>query len=98
MGFKVIATAFDGRVDTGYPYEHEALGPLGITIATVDADSDSSYVTQVRDADAIIVGGRVLSAEVIGQLERSKVNTNGGIGVDRVDLDAATAHDIVMTT
>jgi D-3-phosphoglycerate dehydrogenase len=97
MGYKVIATAFGGRVETGYPYEHEALGPLGITIATVDADSDSSYVAQVKDADAIIVGGRMLSAEVIGQLERCKVIANGGVGVDRVDLDAATAHGIVVT-
>jgi D-3-phosphoglycerate dehydrogenase / 2-oxoglutarate reductase len=97
MGYSVIATAFPGRVDNSYPYEHEALRPLGITVTTVDADSDSAYVAQIKDADAIIVGGRALNADIIRQLNACKVIANGGIGVDRVDLDAATAKGIVVT-
>ncbi|HYW88087.1 MAG TPA: C-terminal binding protein [Chloroflexota bacterium] len=97
MGYSVIATAFPGRVDNSYPYEHEALRPLGITVTTVDADSDSAYVAQIKDADAIIVGSRALNADIISQLNACKVIANGGIGVDRVDLDAATAKGIVVT-
>ena len=97
MTYSVVATAFPGRVEHTYPYEHEALRPLGITITTVDADSDSAYLAQIKQADAIMVGGRRLSADIIAQLERCKVIANGGIGVDRVDLDAATAKGIVVT-
>ena len=56
MAFKVVATPWGGRTDTDYPYEHEALRPLGITIAIARADSDAEYVAQVKDADAIMVG------------------------------------------
>jgi len=97
MAFKVVATPWGGRTDTDYPYEHEALRPLGITIATARADSDAEYVAQVKDADAIMVGGRTMGAEIINQLERCKVLANGGVGVDRVDLDAATARGILVT-
>jgi D-3-phosphoglycerate dehydrogenase len=97
MAWKVVATPFGGRIETEFPYEHEALRPLGITIATVDAQSDAAYVAKVKDADAIIVGGRALNADIITKLERCKVIANGGVGVDRVDLDAATARGIVVT-
>src|SRR5438128_94534 len=95
--FKVVATPFGRVIETDYPYEHEALRPLGITIATVVADSDAAYVARVKDADAIIAGGQTLSAGIISQLENCKVIASGGVGVDRVDLDAATAHGIVVT-
>src|SRR3979411_1740379 len=97
MAFKVFATPFGGRIETEFPYEHEALRPLGISIASAQADSDAAYVAQVKDADAIMVGGRMLSADIINQLEQCKVIANGGVGVDRVDLDAATAKGVVVT-
>jgi D-3-phosphoglycerate dehydrogenase len=97
MAFKVVATPFGNRVETAYQYEHEALRPLGITITTIQAASDGDYVAQVKDADAIMAGGRVLTADIISQLERCKVIANGGVGVDRVDVDAATARGIVVT-
>ncbi len=97
MAFKVVATPFGGRIETQFPYEHEALRPLGVTIQTAQAQTDEDYIAEVRDADAIMVGGRPLSPDIIGQLERCKVIANGGVGVDRVDLDAATAAGIVVT-
>src|SRR5687767_5124238 len=96
MPFKVVATPFGARIESDYPYEHEALRPLGITIATARATSDAEYVAEVRDADAVMVGGRFLTEAIISQLDQCKVIANGGVGVDRVDLDAATAKGIVV--
>ena len=62
MAFKVVATPFGRRSETEFLYEHEALRPLGITIATVEADSDADYIAQVKDADAIMAGGRMMTA------------------------------------
>jgi D-3-phosphoglycerate dehydrogenase len=97
MAFKVVATPFGRRTETDFPYEHEALKPLGVTIQTVSAESDDDYVAQVKDADAIIAGGRMLSAGIIGRLEKTKVIASGGVGVDRIDVDAATGKGIVVT-
>src|SRR5262249_27338344 len=65
MAFKVVATPFGGRTDTSYPYEHEGLKPLGITIETADVSSADAYLASIRDADAVIAGGRWLNGEVI---------------------------------
>lgn len=97
MAYKVVATPFGGRTDTTYPHEHQALRPLGITIETADVSSDEAYLASIRDADAVIAGGRMLSAEIIHRLERCKVIANGGVGVDRVDLEAASEKGIVVT-
>jgi D-3-phosphoglycerate dehydrogenase / 2-oxoglutarate reductase len=97
MAFKVVATPFGGRVETDYPYEHEALKPLGITVETIRAGGADEYLAQAKDADAIMAGGQWLTAEIIGKLERCKVISAGGIGVDRIDLDAATEKGIVVT-
>jgi D-3-phosphoglycerate dehydrogenase len=97
MSFKVVATPFGRNVEAAFPHESEALAPLGVTIEAVQAASDDDYVAMVRDADAIIAGGRMLSAEIIARLDKTKVIANGGVGVDRVDLDAATEKGIVVT-
>lgn len=98
MAFKVVATPFGGRAgDTSYPLESEGLKPLGITIETADTSSDAAYLASIRDADALIAGGKWLNGDVINQLEKCKVIANGGVGVDRIDLDAATERGIVVT-
>ena len=96
VSFKIVTTGFGGRpVDTRY--EDEALEPLGARVQVVEAATEDEYIEQIRDADAVIVGRFALNARVIGALERCRVIAAGGIGVDRIDLDAATAKGIVVT-
>ncbi len=96
MAFKVVTTGFLGRtVDTRY--ENEALEPLDTAVQVVDASSEDEYIAQVKDADAVIAGRFALNARVIGALENCKVIATAGVGVDRIDLDAATAKGIVVT-
>src|SRR5437763_11372804 len=78
MAFKVVATPFGGRTDTSYPLEHEGLKPLGVTIETADTSSDEAYLASIRDADAVIAGGKWLNGDVLNKLERCKVIANGG--------------------
>jgi D-3-phosphoglycerate dehydrogenase len=98
MPFRVVAkaTRFIGR-PTHFDYEQEALTPLGVTIEAFDAATEDEYIAKVRDADAIIAGGQALNARVLGALERAKIIAFGGIGVDSIDLDAATEKDILIT-
>jgi D-3-phosphoglycerate dehydrogenase len=96
MAFKVVATPFRRSAATGYPHEHEALRPLGIEITTVDAATDDEWIAQAKDADAVIVGGRRLSADIINRLEKCKVFASGAVGTDTIDLDAATEKGIVV--
>ena len=96
MAFKVVATPFRQRQSTGYPHEHEALRPLGIEITTVNAATDDEWIAQAKDADAVIVGGRRMTADLINRLEKCKVFASGAVGTDTIDLGAATEKGIVV--
>src|SRR5262245_9327606 len=96
MAFKVVATPFRRGQRTNYPHEHEALRPLGVEITTVEAATDEEWIAQAKDADAVIVGGRRLTADLIDRLERCRVFASGAVGTDTIDLDAATEKGIVV--
>lgn len=92
MTFKVALTNPRG---TSFDYEQEALTPIDAEIVPVYADNEDEYAAQIADADAVIAGLRVrLSANVISKLRNCKIIQATGIGVDRIDVDAATAAGI----
>ena len=54
-------------------------------------------VELIRDVDGAILGLDEVTAKVINAGERLKVLSRYGVGVDRVDLEAATAAGVVVT-
>ena len=89
MTFRVAATPPNPTY--AFEHEHEALDPLGAEIVPVRYETDAQYGEAVADADAIIIGrGVTVSAATIGRLRACKIIVNGGVGVDRIDVDAAT--------
>jgi D-3-phosphoglycerate dehydrogenase len=96
MSYTVAAT--NPRPGYDFAFEREALDPLDARIVPVTASNEQEYAAAVADADALIAGPRVrITAEVIQALRRCKIIANGGIGVDPVDVDAATARGIVVS-
>src|SRR5438105_4141226 len=96
MAFKVVATPFRRGAPYSYQHELESLAPLGIDVTVVEAESDQEWLAQAKDADAVIVGGRRLTGDLIRQLEKCKVFATGAVGVDTIDVDAATEKGIVI--
>jgi D-3-phosphoglycerate dehydrogenase len=63
----------------------------------VDVDGDAPLEDRIGDYDAIVVrSGTQLTAELIDRAERLKVIGRAGVGVDNVDVDAATRRGIVV--
>ena len=63
----------------------------------VDVDPDSDLAEIIGGYDAIVVrSGTRLSAELIERAERLKVIGRAGVGLDNVDVDAATRRGIVV--
>ncbi len=50
----------------------------------------------VADADAIIIRSDKVTAEVLDAAKQCKIVVRAGAGYDNVDLDAATAHNVVV--
>src|SRR5438093_13477613 len=75
----------------------EALGPLGAEIVEVEAKTEDDFVKAARDADALYAKGRRITKPIVDGLERCRVIALGTVGVDSVDVAAATARGIPVT-
>jgi D-3-phosphoglycerate dehydrogenase / 2-oxoglutarate reductase len=63
----------------------------------VDVDGDAELSERIGEYDAIVIrSGTQLTAELIERAERLKVIGRAGVGVDNVDVDAATRRGIVV--
>ena len=80
----------------GYAWEREALDPIGAEIVEAPAN-EAEFISAARTADAIYAKGMPISRAIIDALENCKVITLGSVGVDSVDVKAATARGIPVT-
>src|SRR3989440_7017177 len=80
----------------GYGCELEALDPIGAEIVEAPAN-EAEFIQAARSADAIYAKGLPISKKIIDSLENCKVITLGTVGVDSVDVKAATARGIPVT-
>jgi D-3-phosphoglycerate dehydrogenase len=77
--------------------EHRVLDPLGVELRAGQCRSEEEVIALAKDADAILNCYAKMTARVIGELKRCKVIARYGIGVDNVDIAAATRAGIVVT-
>src|SRR5260370_734130 len=80
----------------GYGYEREALDPIGAEIVEAPAN-EAEFIAAAKMADAIYAKGMPITKTVIDALDNCKVITLGSVGVDSVDVKAATARGIPVT-
>jgi len=92
--FKIVTTGPGG---TDHSLEMEALAALGAEIVEVSG-GDNDLTKAVADADAIYGKGRPrITAKVIEAGKKLKVVSLGSVGVDSVDVEAATKLGIPVT-
>ena len=80
-----------------YGYEMEALTPIDAEIFEIPPGSEDEFAAAARGADALYAKGRRITKKMIDGLERCKIISLGSVGVDSVDVDAATAKGIPVT-
>jgi D-3-phosphoglycerate dehydrogenase len=97
--FKVVTPAGANFGPTGgdYTYELEALQPIDAEIVEVNASSENEFISAAHDADALYARGGRLTKRMIDGLDRCKVISVGSVGVDTVDVAAATGKGIPVT-
>jgi D-3-phosphoglycerate dehydrogenase len=81
----------------GYDYEMEALRPIDAEIYEIPPGSEEEFAAAARQADALYAKGRRITRRMIDGLERCKLIALGSVGVDSVDVGAATARGIPVT-
>ena len=87
-----------GDVNKRYGLELEALEPIGATIVEVKAENEEEFIEGARDADALITSwGMNITRNIIDNLDKCIAIGVASIGVDMVDVEAATDAGIVVT-
>jgi D-3-phosphoglycerate dehydrogenase len=79
----------------------EEIAPAGVELLRsrfeVDVDAESDLAKIIGDYDAIVIRSATkLTAELIERGERLRVIGRAGVGVDNVDVEAATRRGIVV--
>jgi D-3-phosphoglycerate dehydrogenase len=75
----------------------EVLSRIGAELLLADGTTPEAIMLVARDADAVLVTYAKVTAEMIGQMTRCRIIARFGIGVDNVDITAATNASIVVT-
>ena len=80
-----------------YTEEDKALAPLGIKVQEIVTGGDRNQLkAALKDVDLIFLRDTALDADMIASLQKCKGIVRYGVGVDNVDLAAATAKKIMV--
>jgi len=77
--------------------EQAVLGPLGVELRPQQCRSEDEIIALAREADGVLNCYVKMTARVIENLKRCKIIARYGIGVDNVDLAAASKARILVT-
>ncbi len=91
--FKVVVT------DLGYPNydsERQQVNSIDGELFLAECETAEDVTEATRDADGVLNRVAPVTAAVIEQMARCKVIARYGIGVDNVDVEAATRKGIVV--
>jgi D-3-phosphoglycerate dehydrogenase len=77
--------------------ERAVLAPLGVDLRPQQCRTEAELIALAQDADAILNCYAKMTAQVIEKLKNCKIIARYGIGVDNVDLVAATRAGILVT-
>ena len=75
----------------------EVLSAIGAELQLAADSSPESVMKLAAGADAVLVTYAKINADMIRQMKKVRIISRFGIGVDNVDLDAATQAGIVVT-
>ncbi|WP_202079281.1 NAD(P)-dependent oxidoreductase [Caldalkalibacillus salinus] len=91
--FKVVVTDYEyATLDP----EKEVLENIGAEIVPAQCRTEEEVIAAAKDADGIINQYAPITRRVIEQLDRCKVIARYGIGVDTIDIKAATEKGIAV--
>ena len=90
---QVVITAYNFP---GLGPEQEMLAPLGVDLVRRPCADGAEIVAAGKEAALLIVGNAAITAEVLDQLPHCLAIVKPAVGVDNIDIDAATAAGVCV--
>jgi D-3-phosphoglycerate dehydrogenase len=91
-----IAIHSDGAGDAGFAIEREVIEAAGGELRLSRARDEDELIRNLQDADAVLVSAAPITRRVIEHLPRLKLLIRYGVGLDTLDIPAATDHGVVV--
>ena len=96
--FKIITPAGASFTTAGGGYDYEMEGLAGLDAEIVEGPTDEAgFIPAARDADVLYAKGIKITKPIIDSLTKCRAIVLGSVGVDSVDVAAATARGIPVT-
>jgi D-3-phosphoglycerate dehydrogenase / 2-oxoglutarate reductase len=95
-----VSTPLVAVTDSVFPTlepARQVLADLKAELQLADEPTPGAILRAARQADGLLVTYAPVSGDIIRQLERCRIIARFGIGVDNVDIEAATQAGIVVT-
>lgn len=89
--FRVVVT--DDRFGS-YDEERAVLAEIGCSLEVCNLQDDDDAHNRLKGADALLINMFPMGSDLIARLDRCRVLSRYGVGVDNVDVEAATARGI----
>lgn len=93
---KIVMINTEGE---GKSVEEDYLKRNGLTnynLIRIDSDNDDDFFNEAKDADGVIIVYQNMNEEAFSRLKNCKVLTTQCIGVNNIDLAAATRHNVYI--
>ena len=84
------------NVFPGLEVEQEVLAPLNVELVKRPCQNQDQLIEAGKDAEALIIGNVPINAGVLSHFPRCLAIVKPSVGVDNIDLDAATAAGICV--
>lgn len=92
--FKVITLSTFSQL---FELEADILAKAGGELTAFKPGGEQQLISVLRDADAILTGRTRVTAKIIDSLDKCKIIVRCGIGVDNIDVQAATRRNIIVS-
>ena len=86
----------DARDLTAFEIEREIIEGAGARLELTRGSGEAELIANLRDADAILVTSAQINRAVVESMPRCKLIVRYGVGLDTLDVPAATEHGIVV--
>lgn len=94
---KSIVVRLNSRTYPMIPEEENGFKDIGAEMVCIEGSSPEEIIKTAKNCDALLVVSSKIDSAVIKQLNKCRIIARYGIGVDNIDIGAATERGIIVT-
>ena len=91
-----LAVQTEARYDDAFEIERSIIEPAGGRVVVQRAANQRERATLLRDAQCVLVSSAPITNDLLDQLPNLQLIVRYGVGLDTLDIPAATAHGVVV--